>query len=184
MILPWGIGLAAVVEAASRLHYRWAARRHRVWAVTRGRWRKPARARVPQASNLFDGPAAEGPAAAAPAADGLDPERNVVAVGHAHPETSRAAAERALPRSGSWRGRTLDAICARYPGGLCDWEQERLFRRKHEAQSATRNSLMNDGLVEDSGERRPVPDSQNLAIVWRATPRAMAWWRDRKVRGA
>ena len=152
--------------------------------MTRGRWRKPARARVPQASNLFDGPAAEGPAAAAPAADGLDPERNVVAVGHAHPETSRAAAERALPRSGSWRGRTLDAICARYPGGLCDWEQERLFRRKHEAQSATRNSLMNDGLVEDSGERRPVPDSQNLAIVWRATPRAMAWWRDRKVRGA
>lgn len=92
-------------------------------------------------------------------------ERNVVLVGHQHPPTAQAAAQRALPASGTKRAMVLDAIRAS-DDGLCDWELERLFAWKHESASACRRSLVKDGWLADSGRTRPVPDTGNAAIVW------------------
>lgn len=91
--------------------------------------------------------------------------RDVVLVGHKHPETSLQAAQRALPSSGSKRRLILDAI--RDSGdGLCDWQLERMFEWKHESASACRRSLVKDGWLRDSGRTRPVPDTGNPATVW------------------
>ena len=92
-------------------------------------------------------------------------ERNVAPVGMAHPITARAAADRALPNTGSKRRMVLDAIRER-PDGLCDWELEHLFQWKHESASACRRSLVKDGWLKDSGRTRKVPDTGNPAIVW------------------
>lgn len=92
-------------------------------------------------------------------------EAAVAPVGHNHPGTAKAAAQRVLPASGSKRRMVLDAI--RDSGdGLCDWQLERLFGWKHESASACRRSLVADGWLKDSGRTRPVPDTGNRAIVW------------------
>lgn len=92
-------------------------------------------------------------------------DRDVVLVGHNHPETSKAAAARALPASGTKRAILLDAIKGS-ADGLCDFELEQRFAWKHESASACRRSLVKDGWLRDSGRRRKVPDTGNDAIVW------------------
>lgn len=92
-------------------------------------------------------------------------ERNVVAVGLAHPITSHQAAMKTLPSTGTKRRMVLDAI--RDSGdGLCDWQLEKTFGWKHESASACRRSLVTDGWLCDSGRTRPVPDTGNPATVW------------------
>jgi len=104
---------------------------------------------------------------AGPPSDSKPPvERNVATVGTYHPETSRMAAERTLPTTGTKRRMIMDAV--QENGGLCDWELERRFDWKHESASAARRSLVVDGWLEDSGRTRPVPDTGNAAIVWTA----------------
>jgi len=92
-------------------------------------------------------------------------DRDVIAVSTKHPKTSHAAAERALPATGTKRRMIIDAI-RESVWGLCDWELERKFAWKHESASACRRSLVVDGWLVDSGLTRPVPDTGNDAIVW------------------
>lgn len=92
-------------------------------------------------------------------------ERNVVSVGTSHPATSKIAAARVLPATGTKRRLVYEAI-RQSIFGMCDWELEQKFQWKHESLSACRRSLVVDGWVVDSGMTRPVPDTGNEAIVW------------------
>lgn len=51
------------------------------------------------------------------------------------------------------------------PKGLTDDELETLTCRSHQSLSATRNTLMNDGLIVDGSHRRPTRYG-NMAIAW------------------
>lgn len=97
-----------------------------------------------------------------PAAD-----RDHAPVGRRHPDTSRAAAERALPRTGSKRRRTLHIIEER--GGVTCDEIEWLTGWTHQSASPIFTGLRDDGWIQDSGERRVVRASGNDAIVWTLT---------------
>jgi hypothetical protein len=98
--------------------------------------------------------------------------RNVVAIRHNAPDTSRQAAEAVLPRSGTKRVSIYEAIEKAGSQGLCDHEIEYLLNMRIPSVTSIRNSLMRDGLIEDSGNRRKTP-SGNSAIVWRITAREL-----------
>jgi len=49
--------------------------------------------------------------------------------------------------------------------GLCDHELEEKTGWLHQSASAARNTLMKDGWIVDSGQRRNTPQN-NPAIVW------------------
>jgi len=93
-------------------------------------------------------------------------DRNVIRIGRKAPDTSRKAAEKAFGRTGTKRRIIYDLIKS-YPEGLCDHDIEALTGWSHQSSSSTRNSLMNDGLVYDSGIRRKTP-AGNDAIAWKA----------------
>jgi hypothetical protein len=95
-------------------------------------------------------------------------DRQVVAVGAGHPETSHAAAARALPHSGTLRQTLLDLI-RDSADGLTDFDLERMLGRTHQSVSGCRNTLMNDGWIEDSGRRRR-NERGNPSIVWVYVP--------------
>lgn len=92
--------------------------------------------------------------------------RNVAPVGHRHPATAKIAAANVLPRTGSKRRQVFDWIVKRQ--GLTDDEIEYVTGWSHQSVSAARNTLMQDGLIEDSGLRRETKHGYD-AIVWRAT---------------
>jgi hypothetical protein len=79
--------------------------------------------------------------------------------------TSRSAAEKALPRSGTRRKEIFDLI-AEHEFGLTDDEIEVLTGLTHQTASATRNSLMRDGLIVVSGDAR-TNRRGNASIVWK-----------------
>lgn len=93
--------------------------------------------------------------------------RNVAPVGHRHPATAKAAAASVLPRTGSKRRQVYDWIAKK--GGMTDDEIEYVTGWSHQSVSAARNTLMNDGLIEDSGEVRKTKYGHD-AIVWIAVP--------------
>lgn len=97
--------------------------------------------------------------------DGMTPlvDREVVPFSHAHPDTSREMASRVIGRSGTLRQMVYSAI--RDAGGATDDELEKMLSRSHQSVSGSRNSLMNDGLIEDSG-RRIQTRYGFRAIVW------------------
>lgn len=101
-------------------------------------------------------------------------DRNVTSVGRRSPRTSHAAAERIYPRTGSMRRAVIEWLAGREIAGATDDEIEAHFGWTHQSASACRNRLMNDGWVEDSGEKRKVRRSGNLAIVWTLTDAARA----------
>lgn len=80
-------------------------------------------------------------------------------------DTSRSAAEKALPRSGTRRKEIFDLIAERQ-FGLTDDEIEVLTGLTHQTASATRNSLMRDGLIVASGGAR-TNRRGNASIVWK-----------------
>lgn len=92
-------------------------------------------------------------------------DRAVAPVGHAHPETAQTAALIARLRAGSRRKEAFDVIRNAGVRGLTDDEMEGVTGRSHQALSATRNTLMNDGLIVDSGQRRPTRYG-HPAIAW------------------
>lgn len=96
-----------------------------------------------------------------------DIDRNVAPLGNLHPDTAAAAADRVFPRSGSRRRKIYDLILAQ--GGATDDEIEVHLGLSHQSASASRNTLMNDGWLADSGVRRKTRYG-NDAIVWKATP--------------
>lgn len=98
-----------------------------------------------------------------------DPERPRTTTGRGHPETSHAAAERALPRSGTQRRRVLDLLREVYPDGLTDEEVRHRLGVPFGSGLARRNELVSDGWAEDSGRRRET-EAGAQAIVWRYVP--------------
>jgi hypothetical protein len=95
--------------------------------------------------------------------------RDVAPIGR-RPDTSRRAAARALPRTGTKRARTLDLIATR--GGLTCDELEQITGWTHQSASPTLTTLRDDGWIRDSGHRRQVAHSGNDAVVWILTDRA------------
>ena len=94
-----------------------------------------------------------------------DVDREVAPVGNEHPDTAQIAASIARLRAGTRRKEAFDAIRLKGLQGLTDDELEALTGRSHQSLSATRNTLMNDGLIVDSGHRRPTRYG-SMAIVW------------------
>jgi predicted transcriptional regulator len=86
-------------------------------------------------------------------------------VGKNHPDTSQQAARKAEPKSGTKKKVIYDLIVASGMFGMCDHEIEKALDWTHQTASASRNTLMNDGWVIDSGHRRAT-DQGNDAIAW------------------
>ncbi len=95
-----------------------------------------------------------------------------------HPGTSKAIEP--TMRKGTFQSVMLELFDADYQIGQHSWlhdnghgytddELEAMFGRTHQSVSATRNTLMRKGLIEDSGAKRQ-NRSGNLAIVWKRTP--------------
>ena len=94
-------------------------------------------------------------------------ERNAVRVSTSAPATSKKAAERALPNSGTKRRMIYDAMVAAGEQGVCDHELEQMFGWVHQSASAARNSLMNDGWCVVSQIQRMTPQG-NMANAYTA----------------
>ena len=92
-------------------------------------------------------------------------DANSVRIGKRHPKTSQIAAERVLSRTGTKRRTLFDLIQGAGARGLCDHEIESITGWHTNTSRSTRNGLMNDGWIVDSGNRRKTPQG-NGAIVW------------------
>jgi len=92
-------------------------------------------------------------------------DANSVRIGRRHPKTSQIAAERVLSRTGTKRRALFDLIQAAGARGLCDHEIEGITGWHTNTSRSTRNGLMKDGWIMDSGQRRNTPQG-NGAIVW------------------
>jgi len=85
-------------------------------------------------------------------------------VGRDHPDTSRAAALRISPKTGTKRRQVLDAI-RNSSDGLTDEEMQQRIPMSPNTQRPRRVELVEGGFICDSGRRRPTT-STDLAIVW------------------
>lgn len=90
-------------------------------------------------------------------------EDNVVYVANYAGKTSRDAAEKILPKTGTMRRQILALISEH--GGLADFEIENLLEMKHQTVSAGRRGLVIDGFIIDSGKTRK-NESGNECTVW------------------
>lgn len=90
---------------------------------------------------------------------------NKVMISNNARRTSLSAAERFLPRSGSIRYFVYENIKNRGGSGLTDYELEQILNSKHQTVSASRRSLVIDGIIRDSGYTRKNPQG-NDCIVW------------------
>jgi hypothetical protein len=79
--------------------------------------------------------------------------------------TSRNAAAKILPSSGSMRRTIYDTIKANREYGYTDYELEAHLQGKHQTLSALRRSLVIDGWIVDSGTTRKNRQG-NDCIVW------------------
>ena len=77
--------------------------------------------------------------------------------------TSRKAAEKFLPRSGSVRRELYEHMMR--VGGRTDYELELEFGMSHQTISASRRSLVIDGWLIDSGQTRK-NKNDNDCIIW------------------
>lgn len=96
-------------------------------------------------------------------------KRAVTRTRHDAPQTSHDAADTAKLRVGTLRYDVHRSI--RFAGieGRTDDELEEILVKSHQSVSAARNTLANDGLIVDSGVRRPTRTG-NDAIVWIIAP--------------
>lgn len=92
---------------------------------------------------------------------------NVVYVANYASNTSRKAAEKVLPKTGTMRRKIYEAI--QNHGGLADFEIEALLNGKHQSISAGRRGLVIDKFIMDSGKVRK-NDGGNECTVWVVTP--------------
>ena len=79
--------------------------------------------------------------------------------------TSRNAAAKILPSTGTMRRIIYDTIKANNDYGYTDYELETVLGGKHQTLSALRRSLVIDGWILDSGRTRQNPQG-NDCIVW------------------
>lgn len=85
------------------------------------------------------------------------------------PSTSRQAALRNYPRSGTQRGRILQWIQKRGDAGATVDEVETAAQWPHQTVSARVNELMHGGWIIDSGRRRRTRNGAP-ATVWKVAP--------------
>ena len=90
---------------------------------------------------------------------------NVVMISKKAQRTSRATAEKILPRTGSIRRSVYESIKYKGDWGYTDYELEALLQSSHQTVSASRRSLVLDGFLIDSGRTRK-NDIGNECIVW------------------
>ena len=96
-----------------------------------------------------------------------DPGVNMIGkAGRAHPDTSHQAAGRITPASGTQRQHVFIAVTAAYPGGMTDEELQGELEMNPSSQRPRRGELVEQGWVEDSGQRRKTASGAD-AIVWR-----------------
>lgn len=82
------------------------------------------------------------------------------------PDTSWMAAADALSHADTDRARALVELRA-HPDGLTDFELGALIGRQQTSAGKRRGELRDQGLVYNSGYKRPAP-SGSLSIVWKA----------------
>ena len=85
-----------------------------------------------------------------------------------HSDTSRAAAEAIAPKFGTLTRDVLLQL-SRFPEGLTDEEGQRASGMQGNSYRPCRVSLMDKGLVVDSGHRRKTNQRKD-AVVWSVTP--------------
>ena len=90
---------------------------------------------------------------------------NVPWISQNHPETSQQTLAMYIGKTGTLREMVYNAIDGRGVEGATDDELEIELARSHQSVSGARNTLMKDGLLEDSGLRRTTRYG-NPAIVW------------------
>lgn len=83
-------------------------------------------------------------------------------------DTQKKAATLTLPRTGTRLNEIYNHIIE--SNGLTDFQIEEITGLAHQSASAARNTLMQRGLVTDSGQRRKNRRGHD-AIVWIAVPR-------------
>lgn len=81
-----------------------------------------------------------------------------------HPDTSKQAALRIAPKTGTKRATVLAAI-TRSADGLTDEEMQQQIPMSANTQRPRRVELVEGGFIRDSGRRRKT-SSDDLAIVW------------------
>ena len=84
------------------------------------------------------------------------------------PSTSKEAAAGASVNAAKLRARCLEVLRA-HPAGLTDFQLADLVGSQQTSAGKRRGELVAQGLVRNSGERRPSP-SGAAAIVWRSNP--------------
>ena len=92
-------------------------------------------------------------------------DSNTVATSKWSHGTSRNAAARVLPSTGSMRRRIYDHIKSMGDYGTTDSNLEIVMGGKHQTISALRRSLVIDGWIVDSGRTR-INNQGNACIVW------------------
>lgn len=97
--------------------------------------------------------------------DGRVPQvqRNTVTIARNAQRTSIAAAQRVLPRTGSIRKKIYDYL--QTTGGATDEQIEDALHISGNSVRPSRGSLVDDGLVYDTGREHPTK-SGNMAIIW------------------
>lgn len=92
---------------------------------------------------------------------------NKVIIAHDARDTSRAAAERVYPKSGSIRLKVYEFLIRRGMDGATDQEIERNLNLDGNTVRPTRKTLEQDGLIIDAGFTR-ANHNGNQCVVWRA----------------
>jgi hypothetical protein len=92
---------------------------------------------------------------------------NIVFVANYASKTSRDAAEKVLPKSGSIRRSIYDFIKSN--GQATDFELEQFLSGKHQTVSASRRSLVIDGFIMDSGRTKKNAEG-NDCTIWVLAP--------------
>lgn len=95
----------------------------------------------------------------------------VVYVANYASDTSRKAAERALPKTGTMRRQIYDLIFNNGTG-LADFEIEQKLNLKHQTASAARRGLVIDGFLIASGKTKK-NESGNDCTIWEIPPKEM-----------
>ena len=83
----------------------------------------------------------------------------------AHSETSRSAADRAIPNAGTQRRMLFDFIVSRGSDGATDEESQRRLSMGANTQRPRRRELEQSGLVVNSGRTR-LTTARRKAVVW------------------
>lgn len=97
---------------------------------------------------------------------------NKVIVAHDARETSRIAAERIYPKSGSIRLKVYEYLIRQGLRGATDQEMQTNLNLSGDTIRPTRMTLLKDNYIIDSGETRNNANG-NPCVVWRAVDEGM-----------